>query len=212
MSDYRYEAVKAKVRKGGWDSLTRDDKFDWHADVYARRRVRLGVSPDVRTSPADPEGDWYDAGRIAYAEGCYRRQDERHGEAVRAARRDNERRLQRVADLSPAEVQIEALAIKDQWARDHGYLDCADYQEREGLDYEDACSNIARSIVAAGSNERKGAFEDPLDADPHALLRALGVTAREERVCTAEDLRQGRIALGLEPPDEPDAPAAQAAE
>lgn len=209
MSEYQYEAVKAKVRKGGWDSLSRDEKFEWHADIYAWRRVRLGVSPDIRASPADAEGEWFDAGRVAYAEGYYRRQDERQQQAVLAVRRETERRRQRVADLPPAAVQEEALAIKDQWARDHGYLDCVDYQEREGLDYEDACSNIARNIIAAGSNERRGAFEEPPDADPHALLKALGVTAREERVYSAEDLRQARIALGLEPPDERSAEAAE---
>lgn len=209
MTEYRPDAVKAKVRKGGWDSLSQAEKMDWHGDVYGWRRARLGVPADVRTSPADPDGQWFDEKRADYAENHYREKAKGQQERVQDANREKPTQQQRVSDMRPAELAAQAQAVKDQWARDHGYLDCADYQEREGLDYVDAASNISRSIIAAGAAAKKAAFDDPPDADPHALLKALGVTAKEERVYSAEELRRGRVALGLE--KEP-IPPAQAAE
>jgi len=72
VSEYRFDTVKAKVAKAGYDSLSNSEKFEYHADKYAWRRVRLGVPEEVRTSPVDPNGDWFDEVRVAYAERYYR--------------------------------------------------------------------------------------------------------------------------------------------
>ena len=41
------------------DCTTKADQWNWHAQLYAFRRVHLGVPTDERTSPADPTGDWF---------------------------------------------------------------------------------------------------------------------------------------------------------
>ena len=105
-------------------------------------------------------------------------------ERMEAIRADNERKRRRERELNGGFTT--AAEVKDQWARDHGYLDCADYQEREGLDYVDACCNIARSFLNAATDKSRKAF---------------GTTPREYNP-TPEQLRAGRIALGLEQPEE----------
>lgn len=205
MNDYRYDAVKAKVRKGGWDQLSHAEKMDWHGDVYGWRRARLGVSADVQTSPADPEGIWFDGLRANYAENHYRTQAQTQQERLHAANRAKEPRLQRVADMRPEAVQADAQAIKDDWARTRGYRDCADYQEQEKLDDVDACCNIAcNRLLAAALDKGKRAFNEPPERDRNALLAEMGVTAKAEKIWTAEELRAGRIALGLEREPEPE--------
>jgi len=50
------------------DCLTYDDKLQWHIEVYAWRRVWLGVGPEERTSPPDPDGRWFDGELVDEAE------------------------------------------------------------------------------------------------------------------------------------------------
>jgi hypothetical protein len=40
--------------------MTDTQRRQWHAEVYALRRVMLDVPHDTRTSPCDPKGEWYD--------------------------------------------------------------------------------------------------------------------------------------------------------
>jgi len=42
------------------ECLTDDAKYQYHAEVYAWRRVRGFASVDEKTSPVDPEGRWFD--------------------------------------------------------------------------------------------------------------------------------------------------------
>ena len=112
-----------------------------------------------------------------------------------AIERDGRRKRRRDEELA------EAHDIEDQWARDHGYADYADYEAREGIDHVDACCNIARSFLAAGAAKGKAAFADPPELDRQAALKAMGVTARPEQVYTPEEMRKARIALGLEAPE-----------
>ena len=188
MNGYRYDAVKAKVKAGGYDTLTTDEKFDWHADIYGWRVVRLGVAEDVRTSPVDPDGKWYNAVRVSYAVEYYRSRTGPHPSVQ--ARND-------------ALTSAEALEIKNRWSRHHGYADFEDYMARERLDWGDASGNVARSLIAASERLSGKSLDDPPDADPHALLKALGVTATEtpraaalrQRAYDPEELRKDRIAL-----------------
>ena len=41
------------------DCTTKADQWNWHAQLYAFRRVHLSVPTDERTSTADPTGDWF---------------------------------------------------------------------------------------------------------------------------------------------------------
>jgi hypothetical protein len=51
---------------------TEADRWAWHADIYAFRRVFLDVPYDVRISPADPEGEWFNERLVAEATARYR--------------------------------------------------------------------------------------------------------------------------------------------
>ena len=44
------------------------ERWSWHADVYAFRRVVLGISEHDHTSPPDPNGEWFDEKLIAEAQ------------------------------------------------------------------------------------------------------------------------------------------------
>ena len=48
--------------------LSESERWLWHADVYAFRRIMLGISEHIQSSPADPNGQWFDARLIAEAE------------------------------------------------------------------------------------------------------------------------------------------------
>jgi hypothetical protein len=53
-------------------SMTVPQRWKWHAEVYALRRVVLGVPPGEHTSPCDPNGQWYDEAAVAAAEASLR--------------------------------------------------------------------------------------------------------------------------------------------
>lgn len=67
--------------------LTVPQKWQWHAEVYALRRVLLDVSHDEHTSPSDPKGEWFDGRLVAVAEQRYR---DKHAEQVRKCRASTE--------------------------------------------------------------------------------------------------------------------------
>jgi hypothetical protein len=48
--------------------LTQPQKRQWHAQVYAMRRVALDVPHDIHTSPCDPKGEWFDEHAVTQAE------------------------------------------------------------------------------------------------------------------------------------------------
>jgi hypothetical protein len=180
MSYYQFAASIAKMRKSGFDSLTDSEKWEWHADVYGWRRVRLGAPDDERTSPVDPNGEWFDPSRVAIALDHYR------GKTARPAASDHA-------------ILAEARTIENQWARDRGYDDFEDYRRSERIDHSEACKRLIISLPGPKTLPKPDAGED---ADPHALLKALGVKAKEYNP-TPEELRQARIALGIEEPDDP---------
>ena len=55
-----------------YSEMSKPQRWQWHAEVYALRRVLLGVPRDVHTSPPDPKGEWYDEGAVARAEAALR--------------------------------------------------------------------------------------------------------------------------------------------
>jgi len=48
-----------RPRSRSYSTLSIAEKWEWHADVYAFRRVFLGIYDT--TSPPDPTGVWYNA-------------------------------------------------------------------------------------------------------------------------------------------------------
>ena len=112
-------------------SLTVPEQWEWHARVYAFRRVVLDVDPDMRTSPVDPEGKWFDAALVDEAERRLRNK-----RAARYARRDGDAAV------------WEARDIEDNWARDRGYRDFEHYKQVERIDHVEACCRVAQSFIA----------------------------------------------------------------
>ena len=168
------------------DDMSVEERFAWHTEVYAWRRVRLGVSRDERSSPPDPQGVWFNADMVDEAE-CRLRQTI-----------DGKLQAAKAQDLADAR---EASAIEDGWAQKRGYADFEDYKAREQINHVDAACNVARSLIAAALLKGKEAFGEPDAADPKALLKALGVTAKEVDY-SPETMRRARIALGIEEPDD----------
>ena len=92
-----------------YSELTGSERWEWHARVYAFRRVVLGVSRDVRTSPPDPNGAWFDAVAVDNAE---RRLRDKH--AARQREIDTDRR-------QANERYEHAHQARDQMATELGY-------------------------------------------------------------------------------------------
>jgi len=86
------------------------------------------------------------------------------------------------------EMVAEGQAISRKWAQDRGFADLDAYAASKGISYEEACVEVCHSILA-GSPMGKAL----------GTAAALGVTAREFTP-SAEQLRAGREALGLEGP------------
>ena len=48
-------------------ALTTAERWDWHAEVYAFRRICLHAPHSEHTSPCDPDGKFFDEERTAAA-------------------------------------------------------------------------------------------------------------------------------------------------
>jgi hypothetical protein len=107
-------------KSGGFAKLTERQQWEWHADVYAFRRVLLEVSPDVRVSPADPEGRFFDPVIIAPAEAWYRHKYIEPKLRRRQAKSDN--------------LQREGRDILTKWVQSHGYISIDAYCDQHGSD------------------------------------------------------------------------------
>jgi hypothetical protein len=55
-----------------YSEMSKPQRWQWHAEVYALRRVMLGVPRDVHTSPCDTKGEWFDEDAVARAEAALR--------------------------------------------------------------------------------------------------------------------------------------------
>jgi hypothetical protein len=73
VTQYAFQAALDKQKKAGFASLSVPEKWQWHADTYGFRRAFLDVEPNVKTSPCDPLGTWFDPARAAIAEAHYRK-------------------------------------------------------------------------------------------------------------------------------------------
>lgn len=154
--------------------LTTAERWQWHAEVYAFRRVVLGASNDEYTSPCDPDGKWFDNTLVT--------------EAERLLRKKHKPRK------SQDDVW-EARDVENKWAQDRGYNDFENYKASERLDHAEACRRLILSMPGPKTIPRAAGGKL---ADPHAVAAALGIKAREY---TSDELRAGRIALGLEQPE-----------
>lgn len=165
--------------------------WEWHAGVYAFRRVALGVPQSEQTSPCDPTGVWFNAARVDAAE--------RRLRSKRLAEKEmyeEQRRREEIARGWRSADEPSSAEVADEWARQRGFADIDEYILAERIDWSEALKRVMHSILAAASM--------PGDANakfnPHDAAEALGVKAREYQP-TAEQLKAGRRELGLEPED-----------
>lgn len=70
-----FAATLAKAKANGLASLSLSELCEWHADVYAYRRVRSYALEREKTSPLDPDGKYFHSRRIELVENWYRRRD-----------------------------------------------------------------------------------------------------------------------------------------
>jgi hypothetical protein len=163
-----------------YEKLSVPERWEWHAAVYAFRRVALDADREERTSPCDPNGDWFDDRLVDEAE--------RRLRAKRAAK------SRRSAGDGAA---WEALDIENNWARDRGYNDFEHYKTSERIDHVTACTRLIMSLP--------GPKTIPRESQPTGY----GVMQKRKfREYDADELRAGSVALGLERPDETTAGAA----
>lgn len=170
------------------------EKWKWHAEVYAFRRVFLGVPATLSTSPCDPDGKWFDPHAVDAAE---QRLREKHRAETVMYERQRER-----DEIAKGwrNDQRTSRQIVDEWAQARGFTDFRGYVAHGGIDYADALVQVALSALAAG----RMPGEPNAKFDPHAVAEALEVKAREYNP-TAEQLAAGREQLirnGLMEPEE----------
>lgn len=169
--------------KRSYSQLSNGEKWVWHAEVYAFRRIVLGVPVEQRTSPCDEDGQWFDEGLIRAA--AARLLDKRER---------GKRRSQRASD---AEQIAEGRAIATRWARKQGFDSMDDYVDAERIDWSEALKRVSVSILSANK------VQEPSRGRWRGTAADLGVTAKEFNP-SPEEMAASRRHLGIDPPrDEP---------
>lgn len=90
------------------------------------------------------------------------------------------------------EMQLAGREVVTKWAQDRGFPTIDAYAEHHGMHWSDAYRQVISGILVGSPIARAFKAGD--------LAEMLGVSAREY---TPEEMRAGRIALGLEAPDAP---------
>lgn len=159
-----------------YSQLTVAEQWEWHARVYAFRRVVLSIERGERTSPCDTSGEWFDAALVDEAE-----------------RRLRHQRASKFANLHRDDSDVwDAREVENKWAQDRGYKNFEHYKAAERIDHVEACKRLILSLPGPKTMPREPGGKA---GDQRLVAAALGVRAWEP---TAEQLRAGRVALGLE--------------
>ena len=184
--EHPFAATLAQMRKkpdqgGGFANLNDQQKWEWHADVYAFE----GLVMNRQGSPCDPGGRWHNAALIGIAERYYRAKYIEPRERARAAREEADAR--------------EGRAIINAWARQQGHADLDAYIAATGIEWSQAYIECATGLSAgAAAPKRRGGsvsvgaalglkateiapdapFQLPAEDDPRvqARLREMAIT------------------------------------
>lgn len=154
--------------------LDLQERWEWHSQVYAWRFLTFDTPIAKGSAPTDPNGEWFDERMIQVELG----------------------KLQRPKPLDPAgeEHRREGRAACNEWAHARGFVDFA-AAERAG-------HTIADVIRSIGIAKRIPGDDDAPEYDLANLQRDLGLGAKEYQP-TADQMRDGRTALGIAEPTEP---------
>jgi hypothetical protein len=92
-AEHPFSATLEQMRRpldqgGGYARLSDQQKWEWHADIYAFRRVCLGAGPDDPT-PCDPKREKFNEHLVGIAERFYRA---KHAELSRQCKADTDAR------------------------------------------------------------------------------------------------------------------------
>jgi len=128
----------AKTKSYG--QLTDAEKWQWHADVYAFRRIVLEA--DEQTSPCDPDGEWFNEELIRAA-------------AARLQLRRDRGRMERKRVLDE-QTHREGRALCDAWARKRGYADFAT-AEKAGVKWSEVAASFGSIKTIPGERYTKAA-------------------------------------------------------
>lgn len=158
--------------KKSWAELDLQERFDWHAQTYAWRHVRLGIPLEKGNSPVDPDGKWFDEAAI-------------HREIAKL-------RPPKPADTAGEEERRKGRAICNEWAQQRGFVDFA-AAERAG-------HTIAQVIRSIGGAKRMPGEPEAPEYDLANLQSDLGLAAKEYRP-TPDQMRDARAALGIPEPE-----------
>jgi hypothetical protein len=163
--------LQPRPRKS-YSEKTTAEKWAWHTDVYAFRRVTLEAPDEEVTSPCDTEGKWFNADLVNAAT---RRLREKRRLAARSRRQSSD-------------MELEGRDLCNRWARENGFPDF-EAAERAGQNRVD----VVKWIVAKAGKAMPRGPQWRGTADDY------GVTAREFNP-TAEQMAAGRRDAGIDPP------------
>lgn len=119
-----------------YSTMSPPERWQWHAEVYAFRRICLGVSADEHTSPCDPDGQWFTDSLVSEAERRMRQ------------RREHERTRREKYRLQ--ELALEGLDILNKWAHDRGYPDFA-AAEQDGW----TTTNVSNDLLGVTEQRKR---------------------------------------------------------
>jgi hypothetical protein len=154
-----FAATLSQMASNGFASLNEQQRWEWHADVYAFNQVMLGR----KDSPADPRHLWFDAARVEIAVQYYR---------AKLDPREAQRRVR------SNDSQREGRALVNRWAKRHGFETIEAFAEARGIDPTAATVMAGCELVIEKAKLRpqvegfKTAGADPGIAEPATAQRA----------------------------------------
>ena len=164
------EAIREIGKKSkAYASMTESEKQAFHTEVYAFRKIHLGIQEE--TSPCDPNGEWFNSGAV-----------ERLTRAKYTKREQVKRDRRTTKD---AELQREGRAIVNKWAQDKGFLDLDDYcrahktPDGKALPWVDVYTAIMQEICANTPHE-SGILFPPRIGSWRSFAHALGGPTQDD--------------------------------
>lgn len=180
-----------------WTGLTNAERWRYHAYDYAYLRVRHGLNN--RSYPLDPDGKWFNEGLVQAAERIYEppRKPLYSGEPTQPAEVERDPELRRHFQRQDAE----RLPLKRQ-VQIHGERLPNGDPTPEMLAFMRRCARQAEANAAIYAKRNRKAFAPEASMTQAQINEAMGVAATAQQPkpkhIDPEELRRGRIALGLE--------------
>jgi hypothetical protein len=177
-----------------WAGLTSTQRWHYHAYDYAFLRVRHGMYN--LSYPLDPQGLWFNAVLVEAAECLYKPLRRPYSARVRPA--DVPGRPELSSRLRAQDAERDALRRQVQT---HGERMANGEVTPEMLAFMKCCARQVEDNGRTFDERNRKTFGPEARMTQRQINAALGVTATEQKPPAwedPEDLRRGRVALGLE--------------